>query len=57
MHFTTTRTTDETVTMENWHVMKFKSDLLNVLKENGCLPVNTPEKALKLHNENKHLKE
>ena len=45
MHFTTTRScTDLTsVTTQNWHKMRFKYDMLKVLKDNGCLPVNTPE--------------
>ena len=48
MHFTTTRNTD-TESMQNWYRMRLKPDLLAVLKENGCLPVNTPDKALGLY--------
>ena len=48
MHFTSTR--KETVTKQtmyqNWYKMCFKSDFLEILKQNGYLPVSTRDQAL-----------
>lgn len=56
MHFPTTRTTEENMTRQNWHIMKFKSDFVDTLTTYGRLPLRTPEEGLKLYKENERLK-
>ena len=56
MHFATTRTTEENMTRQNWHTMKFKSDLQDCLMTYGRLPIKSPEEGLKLFMENQKLR-
>ena len=56
MHFPTKRLDDEKM-RQNWHKMCFHEDVLHIMKQHGCLPVSTPAKALKLHDELKQLRQ
>ena len=57
MHFTTTRTTEDNKTAQNWHIMKFKSDFMDTLRTYGRLPLQSPDEGLKLYNEIEKLKD
>ena len=56
MHFATTRTTEENMTRQNWHTMKFKVDFMDTLLTYGRLPLRSPEEGLKLFMENQKLR-
>ena len=55
IHFTTTETTDEKVTIQNWYKMPFKKDVSVQLQEHGRLPITKPDKVLQLVKENEEL--
>jgi len=52
MHFSTTKLTEDNNTMQNWHIMKFKSDFFDTLQLYGRLPYTTPAQGLELYLEN-----
>ena len=57
MHFTTTLTTEDKDTIQNWCKMSFKSDVIDILKTYRHLPVNNSEKSLQLSKDMKELQE
>ena len=48
MHFTTTRTNDENRTLQNWHTMHFQQDFVDILRNNGRLPIGRAEDTLEI---------
>jgi len=52
MHFATTKTDENNNTMQNWHIMKLKSDFFDILQLYGRLPYTTPAQGLDLYMEN-----
>ena len=57
MHFPTTKTTEDNLCRQSWHIMKFKEDFLQTLKTYGRLPFRDPEEALKMYLENMKLRQ
>ena len=56
IHFTTHKINDEKENLQNWHKIRFNKDVIQILQTHGRLPINAPEKALKLCDENKIMK-
>ena len=48
MHFCTKERTNENKDLHNWHCMPFKSDIINRLKDYGCLPVSQVDEIYQL---------
>ena len=57
MHFTTTRTNDENRTLQNWHTMHFQQDFVDILRNNGRLPMSRVAQTLEILKQVKGLQE